>query len=125
MRGALPSGHNDSAARFSLPAAFRKALTCCVGRGFAVAAHGFRSTFRDWAGEQSAFPREVIEHAMAHQLPDKAEAAYSRATLLPRRVKLMDAWADYAASPVAAGSILTPIQQYILNPLGFQKRQIS
>ena len=43
---------------------------------------GFRSTFRDWAGERSTFPREVIEHAMAHHLPDKAEASCARATLL-------------------------------------------
>jgi hypothetical protein len=53
----------------------------------------------------------VIEHAMAHQLPDKAEAAYSRATLLPRRAKLMDAWAEYCAAPVAAGGNVTPIRK--------------
>ncbi|MFM9936534.1 MAG: hypothetical protein ACKVOL_10090, partial [Novosphingobium sp.] len=57
--------------------------------------HGFRTTFRDWAGKQSAFPREVIEHALAHQLPDKAEAAYQRGSLFPKRVKLMQAWADF------------------------------
>jgi integrase len=79
--------------------------------GRLITSHGFRSTFRDWAGEQSAFPREVIEHAMAHQLPDKAEAAYSRATLLPRRAKLMDAWAEYCAAPVAAGGNVTPIRK--------------
>lgn len=44
--------------------------------------HGFRSTFRDWAGETTAYPREVIEHALAHQLKDKAEAAYQRGDLL-------------------------------------------
>jgi len=63
-----------------------------------ITVHGFRSTFREWAGECSSFPREVVEHAMAHQLPDKAEAAYQRGTLLPKRVKLMDAWAAYCAS---------------------------
>ncbi|MCP5186559.1 MAG: tyrosine-type recombinase/integrase [Pseudomonadales bacterium] len=57
--------------------------------------HGFRSTFRDWAGEQSPFPREVIEHALAHQLKDKAEAAYQRGSYLPKRTELMQAWADY------------------------------
>jgi integrase len=77
--------------------------------GRLITSHGFRSTFRDWAGEQSAFPREVIEHAMAHQLPDKAEAAYSRATLLPRRVKLMDAWAEYCAWPSAVCNNVTAI----------------
>lgn len=79
--------------------------------GRLITSHGFRSTFRDWAGEQSAFPREVIEHALAHQIPDKAEAAYSRATLLPRRVKLMDAWAEYCARPATAGGTVTPIRQ--------------
>ena len=40
--------------------------------------HGFRSSFRDWAGETTAFPREVIEHALAHRMIDKAEAAYAQ-----------------------------------------------
>ncbi len=44
----------------------------------AITVHGFRSTFRDWAGESTSFPREVVEHAMAHQLADKAEAAMER-----------------------------------------------
>lgn len=60
-----------------------------------VTPHGFRSTFRDWAGEQSSFPREVIEHALAHQLSDKAEAAYQRKTSIPKRIKLMQAWANH------------------------------
>jgi integrase len=57
--------------------------------------HGFRSTFREWAGETTGHPREVIEHALAHQLADKAEAAYQRGALLPRRVALMQDWAGY------------------------------
>lgn len=57
--------------------------------------HGFRSTFRDWAGETTAYPREVIEHALAHQLKDKAEAAYARGTLFDKRRRLMDEWATY------------------------------
>ncbi|MBB1525588.1 integrase arm-type DNA-binding domain-containing protein [Pectobacterium carotovorum subsp. carotovorum] len=57
--------------------------------------HGFRSTFRDWAGETTSHPREVIEHALAHQLADKAEAAYQRGTLWPKRVALMDDWTHY------------------------------
>ncbi len=60
--------------------------------------HGFRSTFRDWAGETTAHPREIIEHALAHQLADQAEAAYARGTLLERRRVLMRDWADYCAS---------------------------
>lgn len=65
-----------------------------------ITVHGFRSTFRDWAGETTAFPREVVEHALAHQLANKAEAAYQRGTLFPKRVKLMDCWAIFCASPV-------------------------
>jgi integrase len=68
----------------------------------AITVHGFRSTFRDWAGESTSFPREVVEHAMAHQLADKAEAAYQRGTLFPKRIKLMAEWADYCASPIRA-----------------------
>lgn len=57
--------------------------------------HGFRSTFRDWAGETTAYPREVIEHALAHQLKDKAEAAYARGTLFDKRRRLMVDWGKY------------------------------
>lgn len=57
--------------------------------------HGFRSTFREWAGETTAHPREVIEHALAHSLKDKAEAAYQRGTLMPKRRKLMEDWSKY------------------------------
>lgn len=57
--------------------------------------HGFRSTFREWAGEQTAHPREVIEHALAHRLKDKAEAAYQRGSLMPKRARLMADWAHY------------------------------
>jgi len=57
--------------------------------------HGFRSTFRDWAGETTSYPREVIEHALAHQLKDKAEAAYQRGDLMVKRTRLMADWAAY------------------------------
>ncbi len=72
-----------------------------TGRAFTT--HGFRSTFRDWAGECTAYPREVIEHALAHQLKDKAEAAYARGTLFEKRRRLMDEWATFCtvAAPVA------------------------
>ncbi len=63
-----------------------------------ITVHGFRSTFRDWAGEQTTFPREVIEHALAHQLKDRAEAAYARSTLPEKRRKLMEAWAEFCAA---------------------------
>lgn len=55
--------------------------------------HGFRSTFRDWAGEITMHKREVIEHALAHMLKDKAEASYQRGDLLNKRRVLMNDWA--------------------------------
>ena len=60
-----------------------------------VTVHGFRSSFRDWAGETTAHPREVIEHALAHQIPDKAEAAYARGTLFEKRRALMENWGNW------------------------------
>lgn len=60
--------------------------------------HGFRSTFRDWSGEVARFPREVCEHALAHQLEDKSEAAYQRGDYFDTRIELMQKWADYCFS---------------------------
>jgi integrase len=71
--------------------------------------HGFRSTFRDWAAERTNFPREIAEAALAHVLESKTEAAYQRGDLLEKRRKLMQAWADYCASPPAtvAGNVVS------------------
>ena len=60
-----------------------------------VTAHGFRSTFRDWAGETTTHAREVCEHALAHGLPNATEAAYARGTMFDKRRHLMDDWARY------------------------------
>lgn len=73
--------------------------------------HGFRSTFRDWAADQTAYPREVIEHAMAHQLKDKAEAAYFRSDLLAKRAKLMQAWSTYCNTVPGKPEKVTPIRK--------------
>lgn len=59
--------------------------------------HGFRSSFRDWAGDRTNFAREVIEAAMSHQIKDKAKASYRRSTALEKRRKLMEAWAKYCS----------------------------
>lgn len=64
--------------------------------------HGFRSTFRDWCAEQTNFPRELAEAALAHTLRDKVEAAYQRGDLLERRRVLLQQWADYALPRVQA-----------------------
>ena len=61
--------------------------------------HGFRSSFRDWAAEQTQFPREVAEQALAHTIGNKVEAAYLRSDLFEKRRHLMQAWATYLDTP--------------------------
>ena len=78
------------------------------GNGLTV--HGFRSTFRDWAGNQTNFPREVAEAALAHVLPDKTEAAYRRGDALEKRRRLMQAWASYCEKPSGSGDVI-PMQK--------------
>ena len=63
------------------------------GRGATV--HGFRSSFRDWAGDKTNYPRDIAEAALAHVLKDKTEAAYRRSTALEQRRAMMNDWADY------------------------------
>ncbi len=65
-----------------------------------LTAHGFRSTFRDWAAETTSYPREVAELALAHAIGDKVEAAYRRGDLLEKRRNLMNDWAEFALSKV-------------------------
>ncbi|OMW29767.1 integrase [Burkholderia pseudomallei] len=60
-----------------------------------ITVHGFRSTFRDWAGETTHYPREVCEAALAHGIKDKAEAAYARGDLYVKRAALMEDWAKF------------------------------
>jgi integrase len=74
-----------------------------MGRGD-LTAHGFRSTFRDWAAERTAYPREVAEMALAHTIGDKVEAAYRRGDLFEKRRKMMNAWADYCGTVHEAGA---------------------
>jgi integrase len=63
-----------------------------------VTVHGFRSSFRDWAGNETPSPREVVETALAHVIGDKAEQAYRRSDALEKRRKLMEAWASYCTA---------------------------
>jgi integrase len=58
--------------------------------------HGFRSSFRDWCAEQTDYPNEVAEMALAHAVGNKVEAAYRRGDLLTKRLQLMQDWTDYA-----------------------------
>lgn len=68
-----------------------------------ITAHGFRSTFRDWANECTHYPREVCELALAHDERSQTEAAYSRSDLLEKRRALMTDWADYCLSSSQRG----------------------
>lgn len=63
-----------------------------------LTAHGFRSTFRDWAADQTNYSREIAEAALAHQLKDKTEAAYRRSDLLERRGHLMQDWGSFCTT---------------------------
>lgn len=74
------------------------AMTALIDRmGFKgkATAHGFRSSFKDWASEETEFSNEVSEMALAHKIKDKTEAAYRRGKLLAKRRELMEAWAEY------------------------------
>jgi integrase len=71
-----------------------------------LTAHGFRSTFRDWAAECTHFPREIAEMALAHVVSEKVEAAYRRGDLLTKRRQLMEAWARYCGAPPAMGEAI-------------------
>jgi integrase len=66
--------------------------------------HGFRSSFRDWCGDKTTFPREVVKQCLAHSL-NAVEAAYRRATALEKRRKVMDAWAAYLERPAGANVV--------------------
>ncbi len=90
-------------------------LTMLLRRmGAACTAHGFRSSFRDWVAEATAFPREVAEAALAHAVGSKVEAAYRRSDLFEKRRKMMDAWGGYCAG--GGGKVV---------PLSFPSRRES
>lgn len=76
-----------------------------------LTAHGFRSSFRDWCGEATNYPREVAEAALAHTVKDKAEAAYARSDLLEKRRKLMEAWATFCTTPPVISASVTPMRK--------------
>ena len=67
-------------------------------QGVDATAHGFRSTFRDWASEQTDAPHAVMEAALAHSIPNAVEAAYARSDLFEKRRELMQRWSDFVAA---------------------------
>jgi integrase len=75
-------------------------------KGSEVTPHGFRSSFRDWAGEVSSFTREVAEAALAHVVGDTTERAYRRGDALEKRRKLMVAWSEYCGGQKILGRVV-------------------
>jgi integrase len=90
-----------------------RAMNAAGGNGVTV--HGFRSTFRDWAGECTNIPRELAEMALAHRtfqgddgrvVGGKTEEAYRRGDMLEKRRKLMEAWAAFCSNPMTAAEVV-------------------
>jgi integrase len=82
--------------------AMRKCLQDDLGYGKRATPHGMRSTFRDWAGDCTNYPHDLIELALAHTLPSRVEAAYRRGTAVEKRRHLMNDWARFCQSGDAA-----------------------
>jgi integrase len=72
-----------------------------------LTAHGFRSTFRDWAAERTNFSSEVAEMALAHAVGDKVEAAYRRGDLFEKRRRLMTEWAKFCTGGESAATVVS------------------
>ncbi|SEH12492.1 Integrase [Sphingopyxis sp. YR583] len=72
--------------------------------------HGFRSTFRDWAAEQTSLPGEVAEAALAHAVPKAVEAAYRRTDFFDKRRELMDGWVEFVTSGLPGARIAAVVQ---------------
>lgn len=79
--------------------------------GNAITVHGFRSTFRMWAAESTNYPREVAEHALAHQLPDAVERAYQRGTQFAKRAAMMSDWAKFCGTVTGERGQVVPINR--------------
>jgi integrase len=77
-----------------------------------ITVHGFRSTFRTWAGERTAHPVHVIEQALAHSIGTKVERAYARGDLFTKRARLMADWGKYCmAKPTEASAKVVPLRR--------------
>jgi integrase len=92
----------------------RMALTWLMqltGQAGKSTTHGFRSSFRDWAGETTAFPHDVCEAALAHVRGDKSVQAYARGDLFTKRRQLMEQWSRYCMSPAKAGGDVVALRR--------------
>ncbi|GAB3346498.1 tyrosine-type recombinase/integrase [Marilutibacter aestuarii] len=96
-----PGRHITTAATLKLVQEVKPGLT----------AHGFRSSFRDWAADMTSYPRDVAEAALAHTIKDKTEAAYRRTDMLERRGRLMADWARFCSTSGMTGGKVSPIRK--------------
>jgi integrase len=85
-------------------------LECLRGLRPGLTVHGFRSTFKDWCSEQTAYPNELSEIALAHAVSDKVEAAYRRGDMREKRKRLMDDWSKFANQPPPSASKIVAIR---------------
>jgi integrase len=94
----FPNGKGEALSDMALTKALRD-------MGLSCTAHGFRSSFRDWAAEQTSAPGEIAEAALAHAVPSAVEAAYRRTDFFDRRRELMDAWGRFASGAGTAAVV--------------------
>jgi integrase len=80
--------------------------------GMGATVHGFRSTFRDWSAEQTAYPTELCEMALAHAVGNKVEAAYKRGDMMEKRRRLVADWAAYCERPPTERDNVVPIREH-------------
>jgi integrase len=100
--GGLPEGGaSDAIFRINWKPAMLELLTE-MRPGEALTIHGFRSTFKDWCSEQTAYPNELSELALAHTVSSAVERAYRRGDMLEKRRRMMGDWSNFCASPPAA-----------------------
>ena len=86
------------------------ALRVLERMGRRVTVHGFRSSFRDWAADTTAYPNHVVEMALAHAVGNGVEAAYRRGELFEKRRQLMQDWAGYCSKPDTANGVVVPLR---------------
>jgi integrase len=110
--------HVFPGSRYGRPLSNMALLQLMRGMGYGVdgangpyVPHGFRSSFRDWSGEVSSYPRDVAEMALAHVIENKVEAAYRRGDLFQKRAKMMEAWATYLFTPNSSSKLVTLTRQ--------------
>jgi integrase len=79
--------------------------------GEEITVHGFRSSFRDWGGDKTHYPRDLLEFALGHKVGDEAEIAYRRSDGLEKRRRLMEDWADYCAKAATTRNVVVPMRK--------------